>query len=439
MMKGFMDWMEAKFIPVATKLSSQRHLVAIRDSFIAIFPITMVGSIAVLLNVFFRDLPRSYGFPGFSDAMAPLINVNGIVWWGSIAILSLVFVTALGYNIAKSYEVNSLAGALVSLASFIVFLPQSATFTATIGDLSGEVSSWGFINVNYLGASGLFSAMIIGFLSTLIYAKLMVHKITIKLPESVPPAVNKAFASIIPGVVAIYVSAIISYVVLEWTGKSLNDLISVYIQTPLLGLSQGIFSVVLLAFLIQLFWFFGLHGHNVLAPILDGIYQPALLANVEHIAKGGSVDTLPYIWTRGSFDAYLQMGGSGITIALIIAIFLFSKRDDSRAVAKLATPMAIFNINEPMIFGMPIVLNPIYFIPFVLVSTVGSIVGYLATAWGIVPPVYVQVPWVLPPGIYAFFATGGSFMAALVSLLNVAIAFVIWTPFVIIANRVKEE
>lgn len=438
-MKGFMEWMEQKFVPIASKLAGQKHLVSIRDSFIAIMPITMVGSIAVLLNVFFRDLPRNYGFPWFADMMTPLININGIVWFASIAILSLVFVITLGYNIANSYKVNPVAGALVSFASFIAFLPQSASFEATIGNVTEVVSSWGYIDVNYLGAKGLFPAMIIGFISTLVYCKLMKNNVIIKLPDSVPPAVNKAFSSIIPGVVAIYVCSIISYLVVSLSGRTLNDLIDVYIQTPLLGLSQGIFSVVLLAFLIQLLWFFGLHGHNVLGPIIDGIYQPALIANIEHITKGGTVETLPYIWNRGSFDAYLQMGGSGITIALIISILLFSKKKEYITVAKLGAPMGIFNINEPMIFGMPIVLNPLYLIPFILTSTVAAIVGYLATYIGLVPPVYVAVPWVLPPGLYAFFATGGSLMAALVSLFNVFLAFLIWTPFVFIANRIEEK
>lgn len=438
-MKKFMEWMELKFVPVASKLSTQKHLVAVRDAFISILPITMVGSIAVLLNVFFRDLPRNYGFPAFADFMSPVISINGVVWFASIAILSLVFVFALGYNLSTAYKVPALAGGLVAFASFIALLPQEASFVADINGTAHEVSSWGFINLDYLGAKGLFPAMIIAFLSVTIYAKLMLNNITIKLPENVPPAVNKAFTSIIPGVVAVYVSAILSFVVVKYTGKTLHDLISLYIQTPLLGLSQGIFSVVFLSFLIQLFWFFGLHGHNVLGPIIEGIYQPALIANAEHIAKGGSVDTLPYIWTRGSFDAYLQMGGSGITIALIIAIFLFSKREEYKAVAKLGTPMGLFNINEPMIFGMPIVLNPLYIIPFLLAPTICSIVAYLATKAGIVPPVYVSVPWVLPPGLYAFFATGGSIMAALVSLLNVFIAFVIWAPFVLIANKVENN
>lgn len=193
-MKKFMNWVENSFVPVATKLAQQKHLVAIRDSFIAIMPITMVGSIAVLLNVFFRDIPTTRGYTGFVKAMQPIISTNGIVWFASFAILSLAFVLALGYNLAQSYKVNPLAGALVAFASYIAFLPQEASFNADINGVLTPVSSWGFINVNYLGAQGIFPAMIIGFISSLVYCKLMNKKVIIKLPDSVPPAVNKAFA-----------------------------------------------------------------------------------------------------------------------------------------------------------------------------------------------------------------------------------------------------
>lgn len=430
-MNGIMSWMEEHFIPVAAKIGSQKHLVAIRDSFIAIMPVTMVGSVAVLLNVFMRDLPNSYGLESVAEFFSPVIAVNGNVWFASIAILSLVFVFALGYNLSRTYKVNAIAGAVVAFASFIAFLPQSAMIDG--------VGHWGFIPVSYLGAAGLFTALFVGFASTMIYITLMERKVTINLPDSVPPAVAKAFQAIIPGVVAIYVSAVVSYLVVAYTGVPLNDLISEYIQLPLLGLSQGLFSVILLSFLVQLFWFFGLHGHNVLAPIMDGVYGPALNANIDHFIQTGSTTDLPYLWTRGSFDAYAQMGGSGVTIALIIAIFFFSKKAEAKAVAKLATPMGLFNINEPMIFGMPIVLNPIYAIPWLIIPPILVTVAYFFTSVGIIPPVFVAVPWVLPPGIYAFLATGGNLLAGLVSLLNVFIAFVIWTPFVILANRVNTE
>ena len=191
--------------------------------------------------------------------------------------------------------------------------------------------------------------------------------------------------------------------------------------------------------MIQLFWFFGLHGHNVLAPILEGIYSTASLRNLEHWNLFQTVNDMPFSWTRGSFDAYAQMGGSGATLGLLIAIFIFSKRNDVKTIAKLSAPMGVFNINEPIIFGLPIVLNPLYMIPWLIVPPICVAVAYLFTTVGIIPPVFVQVPWVMPVGVYAFFATGGNILAAGVAILNLFISFLIWTPFVLLANRMENK
>lgn len=462
-MNAFNSFMEAKFMPIAAKIGSQKHLVAIRDSFIAIMPITMVGSIAVLLNVFLRDLPGQAGMTGFVDAMNPIISVNGNVYFGSIVILALAFVFALGYNLSKTYNVNSVAGGVIAFASLVTCMAQSASFSyelpgvaagaaeqlkglgldvavAESGAVSlNGVSAWGYIGSGYTGSGGLFTALIIGFLCSMIYIKLMEKKITIKLPDSVPPAVSKAFAAIIPGVIAIYVAGILAYICGTLTGFTINEMVLKYIQMPLLNLSQGFFSVIFMVFLIQLLWFFGLHGHNVLAPIIDGVYMTALNENIQVYQSTHDIAQLPYLWTRGSFDAYNQMGGSGITLGLIIAIFIFSKRSDQKAIAKLSFPMGIFNINEPVIFGMPIVLNPIYLIPWLIVPPVCAAIAYGATAIGLIPPVFVAVPWVMPVGVYAFLATGGSFLAGLVALLNLFISFVIWTPFVMMANKMQVD
>lgn len=448
-----------KFMAFAGKMGSQKHLVAVRDSFIAMMPLTMAGSIAVLLNVFFRDIPTNLGWEGFAKAAAPLIQINGYVYFGTIAISALIFAFSIGYNLSQTYKVNPIAGGLVSFASFVSIIPQTVKVSTAIagadkglvdglmnlglqvtgnGDaLALQTSYDGAITTAYAGATGLFTALIIGFLSTMIYCSLMNKNIIIKMPDSVPPAVNKAFAAIIPGTVAIYASAIVGYAAIALTNQSLNDLISSYIQKPLMGLSQGVFSVIILSFLVQLFWFFGLHGHNVLAPIMDGIYAPALLENTDVWQKTHDISQLPWTWTRGSFDAFAQMGGSGVTIALIIAIFIFSKRDDYKTVAKLSAPMGIFNINEPITFGIPMVLNPIFVVPWLIVPPVCAAIAYGATAAGLIPPVFLTVPWITPPGLYAFLATGNNLMAGLVSLFNVFVAFLIWTPFVISANKIK--
>lgn len=434
-MDSFTGWMEEHFVPIAAKIGSQKHLVAIRDGIIGILPVTMAGSIAVLLNVFFRDLPNQAGWTGFVQAMQPLIDINGNVYWGSISILALVFAFSFGYQIAKAYDVNPLSGGLVAFASLIAVTPQTVSLTS---EATGEVvSGWGNIASSYTGATGLFTAMIIGFISAMIYSKMMNKNIIIKMPDSVPPAVSKAFASIIPGVAAMYVCSILAYVLTALTGLSIADLISKYIQMPFMGLSQGLFSVVILTFFVSVLWFFGLHGPNVLSPILDGIYQPALLENMAYYQANQTVEGLPYMWTRASFDCYAWMGGTGCTIGLIIGIFIFSKREDLKTIAKLAAPMGCFNINEPIIFGLPIVLNPLYIIPWLLVPTILVAIGYLATSIGLVPPTFLMVPWVMPPVVMAFLATGGSVAAALLSAVNLVISVLLWSIFVIVGNKVE--
>lgn len=438
MLEGFTDWMEEYFVPVAAKIGSNKFLVAIRDAFVAIMPITMTGAIATLLNVFFRDLPNSY-WPDLhiAENMSWLISINGNVWWATLAMLSLAFVFALGYQVAKTYKTDALAGGLVAFASYIAVTPQVATI-AEAGPNGADAVGWGFLNYNYLDAKGLFTALIIGLISSIIYSKLMNNKkMTIKMPDSVPPAVSRAFASIIPGIIAIYVCGIAAWATSEMTGGlAIGDVVLKYVQMPFLGLSQGLGAVLIIVLAVQLLWFFGLHGTNVLGAVLDGTYLTALTMNDSLYQAGQPME---YLWTRGTFDAFVWMGGAGCTIAFVIAILIFSKRADSRAVAKMSAPMAVFNINEPVVFGMPVVLNPIYFIPWLLVPCVLTIVSYLVIAAGWVPYVHVVVPWVVPPILYAFLATGGSIAAAILALVNLVIAVAIWSVFVIMANRVQTE
>lgn len=438
MLEGFTDWMEEHFVPVAAKIGSNKFLVAIRDAFVAIMPITMTGAIATLLNVFFRDLPNSY-WPDLhiAENMSWLISINGNVWWATLAMLSLAFVFALGYQVAKTFKTDALAGGLVAFASYIAVTPQVATI-AEAGPNGADAVGWGFLNYNYLDAKGLFIALIIGLISSIIYSKLMNNKkMTIKMPDSVPPAVSRAFASIIPGIIAIYVCGIAAWATSEMTGGlAIGDVVLKYVQMPFLGLSQGLGAVLIIVLAVQLLWFFGLHGTNVLGAVLDGTYLTALTMNDSLYQAGQPME---YLWTRGTFDAFVWMGGAGCTIAFVIAILIFSKRADSRAVAKMSAPMAVFNINEPVVFGMPVVLNPIYFIPWLLVPCVLTIVSYLVIAAGWVPYVHVVVPWVVPPILYAFLAIGGSIAAAILALVNLVIAVAIWSVFVIMANRVQTE
>lgn len=462
-MQFLIAWLEKYFLPLAGKIGGQKHLIALRDAFIGTLPATMAGSVAVMLNALLRDLPPQF-FDGYDGNNIPVIReiiaVNGYVWNGTLAIAGLIFVFSWGYNIAKAYGVNELSGGIVSTAASIAGITFSfsggitglnldaatvdainaAGWSATTEGITA--AGWGWLPLNNLDANFFFTAMIIGFIATMIYVKLMLRDITIKLPDSVPPAISKAFASIIPATVALYVVAIFYFVFskivpdmtfLQWLQKT--------VAQPLLGLSQGFGAVVLVALFVQLFWFFGIHGPNVLAPILEGVFGVAQLENVNLFQQGG-VDLVlseGYMWVRGSFDAYAWYGGSGGTIVLIIALLLFSKRKDYRTVANLSVGPGIFNINEPIMFGLPIVLNPIMFIPFLLTPVVSVSIGYWATMWGLVAPVSQQVVWVTPPFLLSFLATGADWRAPIVTLVAMLVSFLIWIPFVIAANKMAPD
>lgn len=483
-MNGLTAWMEKHILPVAAKIGAQRHLVALRDAFIGTMPATMAGAVAVMINAIIRDLPTQFvdGYDGNSiPVIREIIGVNGYVWNGTLAVAGIVFAFSWGFNLARAYKVNDLAGGVVAIAAYLQGVQFSAPATVqveqgkltadalkTLGDagsvvgtadvtdaVTGNVThfdtitnnAWGWLKLDHLNANGYFTIMIMGAIAVIIYAKLMQKNITIKLPDSVPPAVSNAFAAILPAAIGLYTVAIINFIVGKVTnGQLLIDLIQKYIAEPFLGASQGFGILVIVQLLIQVLWFFGIHGTNVMSPVLEGIWGVAQLKNINVFQEGYNgkkgveavldavKDGKAYNWVRGSFDVYTMFGGSGGTIVLLIAIFLFSKRADYLTVAKLSIGPGIFNINEPVMFGMPIVLNAIFFIPFIIAPIVTTAIGYFATVSGFVAPVSQSVVWVVPPILMSFLATM-DWKAPIVTLVCMVVAFFIWLPFVIAANK----
>jgi PTS system cellobiose-specific IIC component len=417
-MNGFISFMERRFVPIASRIGAQRHLVAIRDGFVSIMPLILAGSFAVLLNNTLLQW-----IPGLSE----LSGINGNIWWGTFAIMTLLVVFSIGYNLAKGYNSDGLAAGVIAVGAFIAVTPQAH------GD-----AGWGYIHWGYLNATGLFTGIVIALIATEIFVKLMQKNIVIKMPDNVPPAVGRAFAAVIPGVITLYVFGILAYLITKMGGNSLYDLIFNLIQKPLQGFSQGLGSAMIAAMLINLFWFFGLHGANIMDPIMNALYLPALEANASAVQQGLAA---PNVVTRVFFDAYIHLGGSGATLALILAIYIASKkRREYKEVAKLSTPAGIFQINEPVMFGLPIVLNPLLFIPFIITPGVLTCIAYMATAIGLVPPTYVAMPWITPVGIGGFLATGGSVAGGILALVNFAAAVLIYLPFVVLADRqVKDK
>lgn len=448
-MNAFINWLNKHLVPVAAKIGSIKWLVALRDAFIAMMPATMVGSVASLLNALVRDIPTRFGWTGFVNAMQPIVNINVQVWTGSMAILALIFAFTFGYHLSIQYKVEPITGGIVSLGTFIMALPQNSIITLkktlsaadikTITDagstISGKtISTPGFFNFNtYFGANGFFTIMILGGLASAIYIWFMHKNFTIKMPDSVPPAIANAFTGIIPAIGSLYVSGIITWAVNTMSKSTVIEIISNTIQAPLLNMSQGYGAVLLMTILVQVFWFFGIHGTNVLGPVLDSIWLTAQLTN---ISAATAHKALPYFWTRNAFDLYAWIGGAGSTLLLLIAILMFSTRDDQRAVAKMAIAPGFFNINEPVMFGLPIVLDPIYFIPFVIAPVVMVTIAYFVLAAGWVAPIRVQYVWSMPIFINSIFATL-DWRAPILQLVNAIIGFLIYVPFVKAANKVN--
>ena len=392
MSEKIMNTIQNKVLPIATKIGNQRFLVALRDSFMGTMPVIMTGSVAILLNAFLVDFPMQFGYENITDYFQWLVDINNLISKGSISIVSLLFIYCLGVNIAKIYKTDTLSSGLVALSSFIISISNSMTSTYNLSnnnnidlttlftDVEGITVTGNSLNVTISGllpgtqinSNGYFTAIIIGFLSSIIFCKLMNKNWTIKLPDTVPPAIAKPFLSIIPALVSLYIIAILTFLLNRITGKILTDVIYEILQRPMLGLSQSFFVVILVAFLVQFFWFFGIHGGNVMAPIMEGVFGVALLVNLEAYQNN---ETIPYVWTSVSYGSFVWYA----TLGLLIAIFWVSKNSHYKEVAKLGIMPVLFNIGEPVMYGLPTVLNPILFIPFLLCPAVMSSVAYLVT------------------------------------------------------------
>lgn len=437
-MQGLLNFLEIKFVPIAAKIGSQRHLVAIRDAFAALMPLIMVGAFAVLLNnVFFVPWSLLAGFIGGEHpfivwANATLAPLFSLMESGTFSILSLALAFSLGYNRASAEDQDTLSTGLMNVACFIL-----------LGALSRNnevVASW---VGNFLAAQGMFVALLVGLVAPEIYFFAVNKKWIIKMPESVPPAVGRGFAAVIPGFLTVFIMALVGYFFNTVTGMSIFTWFEVNISSTLMKLGQNIISILIISTLIPLLWFFGLHGANLLEAIMSPVYGTLGQQNIQLFSNGitavGDGANELAVWVRGSWDAYVFLGGSGATLPLIAAILLFSKVKEYKEIGKLGLAPGIFMINEPVLFGVPVVLNPIFLIPFVIGSPILTAIAYYATKLGFAGPIVNSVPWTTPPILNGFLATNGSFGAVIVSIINLLVAFVIYLPFVIIANRDQEK
>ncbi|MBO0545373.1 PTS sugar transporter subunit IIC [Clostridium botulinum] len=418
-MKKFFDWMEEHFVPIAAKIGSQRHLVAIRDGFASITPIIMAGAFAVLFN--------NLGWKPYQNFMDWLLPANwkdfgGGVWNGTFAIMSLLIVFTISYHLAKSYEKDGLSAGIVSLAALLILYKPTKD---------------GALSMDFLGGQGLFVALIVALIATEIFVKLVGNpKLIIKMPEGVPPAVAKSFAALLPSIIVLAITAAVKQIFAAIGVADIHQALFVALQAPLQGVMGSLGGLLVLVLVQQFLWFFGLHGSNILAPIINAVLLPLTEANVRAFKNGVNPE---HIINSQFLDSYVNMGGSGATIALLIAIFIIGKKSRSqKTIANLSIAPGMFNINEPVIFGLPIILNPIYFIPFILAPLASGIIAYVLTVIGFAPKVVVMAHWTTPPILGAIISTN-SIRGGITALICMAVSIIIYMPFVHMATKKDQK
>ncbi|MDY9121991.1 PTS transporter subunit EIIC [Escherichia coli] len=339
------------------------------------------------------------------------------------------FTIVLGaFTFGERLHGKQLAGIALAIgAFFIVYTPYQM--------IDGQA----FLTTKYLGAQGLFVAVIVALITSEIFCRLARNpKITITMPAAVPPAVARSFKVLLPIFFVMVFFSALNYCLTLISPAGLNDLIYTLIQTPLKHMGTNIFAVIFLGAVGNFLWVLGIHGPNTTSAIRETVFSEANLENLSWAAQHGTTWGAPYpiTWTSIN-DAFANCGGSGMTLGLLLAIFIASKRAEYRDLAKMSFIPGIFNINEPIMFGLPIVLNPIMMVPFILVPIVNCAIGYFFVSMEIIPPVAYAVPWTTPGPLIAFLGTGGNWLALLVGFLCLGVATMIYLPFVIAANKVN--
>lgn len=425
-----------KFGIVATKLGNQIHLRTLRDAFATFMPFMMLAGFVTLINSVILEPTGFMGEIVDTSTLTTLQQIGTSIANGTLSITTLLVVAAVSYHMCASRNyTNHIAAVLVAISTFVVLTPMQMMFTPENADKAVEVT--GVIPISYIGASGMFVGIFVGLAATELFIKLSNNKkLQIQLSRNIPPAVLKSFNVLIPIIITITSFALLSFIIIQLFNMDINKLITTIVTEPLSKITTGLPGFLLITSIANLFFGFGIHQAVISGSLLD----PFLIQNMqENMAAYANKEQIPHIINMAFKDTFAVMGGSGNTIALLIAIFIFSRRKDYKDFAKLSVTPAIFNISEPIIFGLPIVFNISLIIPFVLAPIFSLTVAYFATAVGLINHVVVQIPWTTPPVISGFLATAGDWRAAVLQILIIAASVFIYLPFLRIDEHVTTK
>lgn len=414
------------------KFAGSRFVRSIIDAGYGVIPFTIVGAIFLILTV----LPQAFPIPGFATLYANTLGkfstMFTVVYNANMGILALIFGGTFTYSYTKIYQaeeklnVNPLNAVFMFMMAMFITVPQMKMVNGSIqfvqslkaDNIIGGGIAVSASGITRIGSSGLFTAIVMGWLTVQIYRFTIKHNWQIKMPDVVPAGVSNSFSSLIPGLCVALVVVVIDLIFIAMGTDIYNVL---YIPFSFVAnIANTWWGVLIIFFLIHFLWWFGIHGAN----IMSSFYTPIALSNMAANVKGAHL-----FFAGDPANAFIIIGGSGATLGMAIWLATRAKSTQLKEIGKVELVPAFFNINEPLLFGLPIVYNVNLFVPFIGAPMVCSMTTYAAFAIGFLPKIIVQQPWPTPIGLGGYIATV-SWRGAVVAILNLIIAFLIWYPFI---------
>lgn len=415
-MNKFMTMMEHYLVPLANKISANRYLKTISNGSMALLGIIMLGSLFTVISSITWEPYQTFLT---SSGLGTLL---GYVPDFTIDLLALYMAFSIGYQGAKIFEIKDKAfnAGAISLVCFLLLTPINTTA------MEGST----FLDISYLGAKGVFVALITGIITVKILAFFVKRNFTIKMPNGVPSMVMESFSALIPATVIVVIFALIKFGFAQTSYETANNFIYTILQTPIQSLTGSLPAFLLLILVSQLLWFFGVHGSMTVLPILFPIFLGYLAENTAAVEAG---KIAPNVINFGLYDLAC-LGGCGATIGLVIVMFFFSKSKRYKAFSKLVLPCGLFGVNEPVVFGMPLMLNVMMLIPFLLTPIIIVIIGYLLIQLHVITPtIGVLGAGSLPPLVHGI--VQGSLSFGIYELFATVLSMILYFPFFKILDK----
>lgn len=419
------DKLQNVLLSISSKVETNKYLGSIKEAFTMFVPFIIVGSFGSMLNILVSGANGLAQWVPWLSNLSPAFTAINFV---TISCMSLPIAFLIGYKLAEKENLPQLESGLIGLLSYLAVCPN--TISTVVEGLKDPVVVNG-LGAGVIGAQGLFVSMIMSMVAVKFFGLLTnIDAIKIKMPDSVPTGIARSFNILIPIFIIITAFSVGGCLFNSFTGNYLNVWIYNIIQLPLQALANTTGGILVLALANQLFWFLGIHGGMVIEGVRGPLSAAGLAENISAVQAGGVATN---ILTRGFWTSFVVVGGGGITLSLLIAIFIFSKREDHKSIAKFSLIPGICGINEPVVFGLPLVLNPIFAIPFILNSVIAAFIAVVATNIGFLTCGVLDCPPGLPVFVTGFISYG--IHGIIVQAIILIVTFIIWVPFVLMSNK----